>query len=126
MHGGNGCDLRIGQAGVRGIGAAGAAEFLQSDESYLADMLIQPIEYGYTVESLSAMAAQCNLELLQPSIDQFDQALGRIISPYSFAELEILRCPFDRGIMVLTHRTADAVEPGIYAYMVGNLATAER
>jgi len=54
------------------------------------------------------------------------QVLGRIVSPYSFEELEVLRCPFDRGIMVLTHRTADAVEPGIYAYMVGNLATAER
>ncbi len=54
------------------------------------------------------------------------QVLGRVVSPYSLAELEVLRCPFDRGIMVLTHRTADVVEPGIYAYMVGNLDTAQQ
>jgi len=54
------------------------------------------------------------------------QVLGRVVSPYSLTELETLRCPFDRGIMVLTHQTADVVEPGIYAYMIGNLATAQR
>jgi predicted deacylase len=54
------------------------------------------------------------------------QILGRIVSPYSFEELEVVRCPFDRGIMVLTQRTANVVEPGIYGYMIGNLATAER
>jgi len=51
--------------------------------------------------------------------------LGRIVSPYSFKELEVIRSPFDRGIVVLTHQTADVVEPGIYGYMIGNLATAE-
>lgn len=55
-----------------------------------------------------------------------DQVLGRIVSPYSFAELEVVRCPFDRGIMVLTQRTANVVEPGIYGYMIGNLDTADR
>lgn len=54
------------------------------------------------------------------------QVLGRIVSPYSFEELEVFRCPFERGMMVLTHRTADVVEPGIFGYMIGNLATAER
>jgi len=51
--------------------------------------------------------------------------LGRIVSPYSFEELEVIRSPFERGIVVLTHQTADVVEPGIYGYMIGNLATAE-
>jgi hypothetical protein len=51
--------------------------------------------------------------------------LGRIVSPYTFEELEVIRSPFDRGIVVLTHQTADVVEPGIYGYMIGNLATAE-
>ena len=51
--------------------------------------------------------------------------LGRIVSPYSFEELEVIRAPFDRGIVVLTHQTADVVEPGIYGYMIGDLATAE-
>ncbi len=50
--------------------------------------------------------------------------LGRVVSPYSCEELEVLRCPFARGIVVLAHLTANMVEPGIYGYMIGNLATA--
>jgi len=46
--------------------------------------------------------------------------------PYSFEELELIRCPFERGIMALTQRTANVVVPGIYGYVIGNLATAER
>jgi predicted deacylase len=53
------------------------------------------------------------------------QVLGRIVSPYSFEELEVVRCPFDRGIVVLTQPTPNVVEPGIFGFMIGNLATAE-
>jgi predicted deacylase len=53
------------------------------------------------------------------------QVLGRVVSPYTFQELEIIRCPFDRGIVVLSQLTANVVEPGIFGYMIGNLATAE-
>ncbi len=53
------------------------------------------------------------------------QVLGRIVSPYTFEELEVLRCPFDRGIVVLSQLTANVVEPGIFGYMIGNLGTAE-
>lgn len=51
--------------------------------------------------------------------------LGRVVSPYSCEELEVIRCPFERGIVVLTHVSANMVEPGIYGYMIGNLASAE-
>ncbi|MGH7909803.1 MAG: hypothetical protein ACRENW_08150 [Thermodesulfobacteriota bacterium] len=53
------------------------------------------------------------------------QVLGRVISPYSFEELEVIRCPVDRGIVVLTQLTPNVVEPGIYGFMIGNLDTAE-
>lgn len=53
------------------------------------------------------------------------QVLGRIVSPYSLRELEAVRCPFERGVVVLTHLTPSVVEPGIYGFMIGNLATAE-
>ena len=53
------------------------------------------------------------------------QVLGRVVSPYSFEELEVVRCPFDRGIVVLTQLTPNVVEPGIFGFMIGNLATAE-
>ncbi len=53
------------------------------------------------------------------------QVLGRIVSPYSLEELEVIRCPFERGVVVLTQLTPNVVEPGIFGFMIGNLATAE-
>ncbi len=51
--------------------------------------------------------------------------LGRVVSPYSFEELEVVRSPLRRGIMILSHLTRNVVEPGDYGYMVGDLDTAE-
>lgn len=44
--------------------------------------------------------------------------LGRIVSPYTFEELEVMRSPA-RGIVILSHLTTNVVEPGDYGYMVG-------
>lgn len=43
------------------------------DESLLADALLQPVLYSYTVESLEEMAAGSDLEILTPYISQFDK-----------------------------------------------------
>ena len=48
------------------------------EESEIADLLIQPVEYSYTVESLNALAAQCGLELVLPCYDQFDHNSGHM------------------------------------------------
>jgi len=48
--------------------------------------------------------------------------LGRVVSPYTFEELEVIRNPVERGIMILSHLTTDVVHPGAYGYMVGDLA----
>jgi SAM-dependent methyltransferase/alpha-ketoglutarate-dependent taurine dioxygenase len=42
-------------------------------ESMLADELLQPVLYSYTVESLEEMAAACGLEILLPCLNQFDK-----------------------------------------------------
>ena len=55
-----------------------------------------------------------------------DAVLGRVISPYTFEELEIIRNPVANGVMILSHLTRNLVEPGDYGYMVGNLEGAER
>ena len=52
--------------------------------------------------------------------------LGRVVSPYTFAELEVIRSPFERGIMILTHLTTNLVQPGDFGYMVGDLKDCER
>ena len=54
-----------------------------------------------------------------------DAALGRTLSPYSFAELEVLRAPFERNITVLVRPTPCRINPGDFGYMIGDLATAE-
>lgn len=48
--------------------------------------------------------------------------LGRVVSPYSFEELEVIRNTVPGGIMILSHLTRNVVEPGDYAYMVGEPA----
>jgi predicted deacylase len=50
------------------------------------------------------------------------QVLGRVISPYTFEELEVIRSPVDRGIMILSHLSRNLVNPGDYGYMVGDTA----
>lgn len=44
----------------------------ETPESQFADTLLQPVLYGYTVESLGELAEKCNLELLLPCLNQFD------------------------------------------------------
>jgi len=41
-------------------------------ESRLADALLQPVEYSFTIPSLESLAASSNLQLLAPCINQFD------------------------------------------------------
>lgn len=52
------------------------APFRSSHSSKIADALIQPVEHSYTVESLSALVAECGLELTLPCYDQFSEARG--------------------------------------------------
>ncbi len=52
--------------------------------------------------------------------------LGRVVSPYTFEELEVIPNPVDQGIMILSHLTTDLVQPGEDGYMVGDLAGCER
>ena len=46
--------------------------------------------------------------------------LGRIISPYTFEELEVMTAPFEQSLMILLRGAITRVNPGDYAFMVGN------
>lgn len=46
--------------------------------------------------------------------------LGRVVSPYNFEELEVLKAPFPRNYMILARGTIARVNPGDYAYMCAN------
>jgi SAM-dependent methyltransferase len=45
-------------------------------EPAVADALLQPIEYSYTVESLDELVRKENLEILHPCVNQFDKQKG--------------------------------------------------
>jgi SAM-dependent methyltransferase len=51
--------------------------YRNSEEAALADALLQPVIYSYTVESLEEMAASSDLEILSPYISQFDKSARR-------------------------------------------------
>jgi SAM-dependent methyltransferase len=65
------------------------APFRGSHNSKIADALIQPVEYSYTVESLSVLVAECGLQLTLPCYDQFSRARGATWSmQFSTTELQ--------------------------------------
>ncbi|MCJ8270019.1 MAG: methyltransferase domain-containing protein, partial [Psychrosphaera sp.] len=57
------------------------ADFLHSHkgrpEAEIADALLQPVEYSYTVESLNALAQAADLDILHPCINHYDIGASR-------------------------------------------------
>jgi len=51
-------------------------------------------------------------------------ALADIVSPYTFETLETMVTPFERNIVVLSRNYISLVQPGDYAFMIGDGATA--
>ncbi len=56
--------------------AAMLADTRNVDDAEFADLLINPLEHSYTVESLEALAASCGLEILLPCITTFAKFSG--------------------------------------------------
>jgi predicted deacylase len=53
-----------------------------------------------------------------------DQKLADIVSPHTFETLETMTAPFERNVVVLSRNYATRINPGDYAFMMGNGATA--
>lgn len=72
-------ELQVARRIITGMTAQNEmAKFLQyykdCPESEMADALLQPVEYSFTVESLEKLAEECELELAAPCINIFDKA----------------------------------------------------
>ena len=48
-------------------------QYRDCPEAQLADALLQPVEYSFTVESLGELAARCGLEFLAPCLSFYDR-----------------------------------------------------
>ena len=66
------------------------------------------------------IAVGCRFLVRRMTAEHCD-VLGRIVSPYTFEELEVIENPVEDGVMILSHLTRNLVQPGDYAFMVGNL-----
>lgn len=51
--------------------------------------------------------------------------LGRVVDPYTFEELQVLRAPYDPTYLVLSRSPVSQVSPGDYGFMVADGATAK-
>ena len=54
-----------------------------------------------------------------------DTILGRVLSPYTFEELDVLRAPFEQNIMMVVRGRVSKVHPGDPAYIIGDAGTGE-
>jgi hypothetical protein len=62
------------------------------EESDFADLLINPVEHSYTVDSLSEMANGCNLELVRPCVSLYAKYRAEsIFWEMSYADPDIQR-----------------------------------
>jgi len=50
--------------------------------------------------------------------------LGRIVSPFTFEELEVITAPYQENILILTRPSYTNVSPGDYGFMVADATTA--
>lgn len=53
------------------------------------------------------------------------QVLATVYNPRTFDELEVIRTPFRKNLLILTRGLFNKVSPGDYGFMIGNLETAE-
>ncbi len=54
-----------------------------------------------------------------------EQVLARTYNPQTFEELEVIRTPFKRNLVILMRGTIQKVNAGDYGFMIGNLDTIE-
>ena len=54
------------------------AELRREPEAMIADLLLQPIEHTYTIESFGHLLNDAGLEYWLPCMNQFDKAAGRL------------------------------------------------
>lgn len=67
----------------------GFIQYMDWSESDFADLLVQPVEHSYTVESLEELGENCGLEFLYPCISPYVKALSTLYWNMEFADLEL-------------------------------------
>ena len=95
---------------LRALGALPGEPHMRDDQIVLSRIdIFRPTEGGF----LRTEAPPLGERIEEGAV------LGRVFSPYTFGELEVMRNSLPNGWMVLAHLSENLVQPGDYAYMVG-------
>ncbi|HEY6190001.1 MAG TPA: class I SAM-dependent methyltransferase [Pyrinomonadaceae bacterium] len=78
-----------GSVSVRGTLEKAFIQYMDYSESDFADLLIQPVEHSYTVESFDALGDSCGLEMLYPSISLYVKSLASTSYNLEFTDPEL-------------------------------------
>ncbi|GAB2935479.1 class I SAM-dependent methyltransferase [Rheinheimera gaetbuli] len=65
------------------------AGLVDSHESAMADAILQPVEYSYTVETFNELIQSQGLEIITPCINQWDKGEGRISWEMKFSDKRV-------------------------------------
>lgn len=122
-----GASARIGHYLGKGVrGALNVARYLGLLEGDVTATPGQRIITDLRVLAPSAggiMLAEFEPDRLGEEIPE-GTVLGRVVSPYTFEELEVIRAPFASTLLVLTRPSYTNVAPGDYGFMVADAASA--
>jgi predicted deacylase len=95
---------------LRALGALPGELRMRGDQIVLSRIdIIRPTEGGFLRTEAPPLGERI----------EEGEVLGRVFSPYTFDELEVMRNSLPNGWMVLAHLSENLVQPGDYAYMVG-------
>jgi len=67
----------------------------------------------------------CGTEMLGKSVPK-GTLLGQVVSPYNFSVLDELRAPFEETELMQIRDRISKVQPGEYAYIIGDGASGYR
>lgn len=63
--------------------------FRHANEAHMADMLLQPVEFSYNIETMDKLASDCDLELLLHCPNHFDATRGLLNWNMKFASTQL-------------------------------------
>lgn len=70
----------VGDLPVRETLEKAFIQYMDWSESDFADLLVQPVEHSYTVESLGELAARCGLQFMVPCVSHYARHLATHLS----------------------------------------------
>jgi predicted deacylase len=101
-----------------GLGMIGGEAVLPREQVLMRDRaLVRPRNGGLFIPEVG-------FDMLGQAVPK-NAMLGRVISPHSFEELEVLKAPYEETVLIMLRGVLSRVNPGDYGYILGDRGTAD-